>query len=193
MLAVNLSGQGVGFSPLHVTLSLLFGVKIMTRPLRPDPVGQRKHEGGSASAPPERLREEDPMECSRVLAAAALVWSLGLGARGGEAPRCETISREQLSSTPNVLILDVRQEHQWKESRFLIPGAFREDPARVNAWASKYARGLPIVVYCDCPGEATSAQVARELVVLGLRGVSVLEGGWRGWSEAGFPVEEKPI
>ncbi len=49
---------------------------------------------------------------------------------------------------PNVIILDVRTERDWKDSDLRIKGAIREDPTNVDAWLGKYPKDKTIVLYC---------------------------------------------
>ncbi|MBN2418432.1 MAG: rhodanese-like domain-containing protein [Deltaproteobacteria bacterium] len=53
--------------------------------------------------------------------------------------------------------------------------------------------GVPIVTYCACgPGEADSADFARQLMQMGYNDVKVLKHpAIEGWIEAGYPVEKK--
>ena len=70
--------------------------------------------------------------------------------KGGEAQR---ISKEQLLSmmeNPEVLILDVRESGSWKDSRFKIKGAVRENPEKdVQGWFDKYPKEKTLVFYCS--------------------------------------------
>jgi hypothetical protein len=70
--------------------------------------------------------------------------------KGGEAQK---LSKEQLLSmmgNPQVLILDVRESGSWKESRFKIKGAVREDPEKdVQGWFDKYPKDKALVFYCS--------------------------------------------
>ena len=50
------------------------------------------------------------------------------------------------------------------------------------------AQAPEVVLYCTCPNEATSAQVARQLKTKGVRKIRPLAGGLDGWRELGFPV-----
>jgi rhodanese-related sulfurtransferase len=51
------------------------------------------------------------------------------------------MTREELKSllgNPDVIILDVREESDWEESKWRIPGAVREDPEKdMNLWVDK--------------------------------------------------------
>ena len=49
---------------------------------------------------------------------------------------------------PNVIILDVRTEKDWKASDIRIKGAIREDPTKVDTWLGKYVKDKTFVLYC---------------------------------------------
>lgn len=69
-------------------------------------------------------------------------------AAAGEGEGVARISKEQLGSSPQIVVLDVRQPFHWSESGEQIAGAFREDPHDVKDWAPRYGPEVPIVVYC---------------------------------------------
>jgi rhodanese-related sulfurtransferase len=48
---------------------------------------------------------------------------------------------------PDVVILDVRPEQQWKSSELEIRGAVHEDPNKVKSWARKYSKEKILVLY----------------------------------------------
>ncbi len=137
------------------------------------------------------MRRLTLLATAALLAPALLLPAAARGADpGGPVP---TITAERLSGTPNVVIVDVRRPEHWDASRDQIAGAWRGAPDQVERWCRSLSTGARIVLYCDCPGSATSAQVARELARLGFRNVHVLEGGWSRWSAAGFPVERRRL
>lgn len=50
-------------------------------------------------------------------------------------------------------------------------------------------RDREIVLFCSCPNEATSAQMAMRLRNLGITRIRPLAGGLAGWREHGFPLQ----
>lgn len=88
----------------------------------------------------------------------------------------------------DVMILDVRP----KEVRKLdgvIPGAVAAHPADSDPVLDDYSRDLEIVVYCDCPNEASAAIAARHLKQAGFKKIRPLRGGFDAWLEAGHPLQ----
>ncbi len=68
---------------------------------------------------------------------------------GAEAPRMSKEELRSLLGNPDVVILDVRVEPEWRESKDKIQGAIREEPREVNKWADKYPKSKTLVLYCS--------------------------------------------
>jgi rhodanese-related sulfurtransferase/SHS2 domain-containing protein len=89
-------------------------------------------------------------------------------------------------------LLDARPTQAYDHSREAIPGAVRVDPGDAAA-LTEALEALPrerlFVAYCDEPGQAASAHVARRVRELGRGDGCYLAGGLRRWREAGLPVE----
>jgi rhodanese-related sulfurtransferase len=81
------------------------------------------------------------------------VFSLVIGGISVEKSAAEDvprISKEELKpklGNPDMIILDVRHETQWKASNRHIIGAFHENPEEVKAWADKYPKDKTLVLY----------------------------------------------
>jgi rhodanese-related sulfurtransferase len=62
----------------------------------------------------------------------------------------QRITKEQLRSMlddPDVIILDVRPEQQWKASELKISGAVYENPNKVESWDEKYPKDKTLILY----------------------------------------------
>jgi hypothetical protein len=62
------------------------------------------------------------------------------------------ITKEELRarmSVPGIVVVDVRIGAGGIQSDRKITGSVREDPLHVNAWAPRYAKDQPIVLYCS--------------------------------------------
>ena len=109
------------------------------------------------------------------------------------APEVETIDAavlaERLARGESVLILDVRRQERWSEDRERIPGAVWVPHDAVPRRAHELPRDRDVVVYCSCPGEATSTRVARWMRDRGFARVAVLRGGLAAWRRAGLATE----
>lgn len=92
--------------------------------------------------------------------------------------------RDLLAAEPAPLVLDVRSQRQ-RDADGWIPDSRRLE--RAEAVEADF--DVPIVVYCDCPNEASAALAAKALRARGFRNVLPLAGGLAAWREAGHPVQ----
>jgi len=61
-----------------------------------------------------------------------------------------TITKQELRSMlddPDVIILDVRPEQQWKASELVIRSAVHENPNKVKSWAGTYPKDKTLILY----------------------------------------------
>ncbi len=85
-------------------------------------------------------------------------------------------------------LVDVREESEWLRghlpgARHLCKGIIERDIEELFP-----DREAPLVLYCG--GGYRSALAADNLQKMGYRNVCSMDGGWRGWTEAGYPVEK---
>jgi rhodanese-related sulfurtransferase len=93
--------------------------------------------------------------------------------------------RAELQSVPGLMLIDVRSAESRARSGW-IPGSINvRDLSELEI-----DRDSAIVVYCDCPNDASAAVVARKLKTLGFKHVRPLAGGIGAWRAQGFPVEQ---
>ena len=62
-----------------------------------------------------------------------------------------TMTKEQLLpllGKPNVIIIDVRTNYDWDNSKVKIKGAVREEGMKFGSWMNKYPKDKTIVLYC---------------------------------------------
>jgi rhodanese-related sulfurtransferase len=69
-------------------------------------------------------------------------------ARSADAPRITKEELKAMLDNPNLMVMDVRTQRDWKESDLKIKGAAREDPEAVESWANKYPKDKTLVFYC---------------------------------------------
>ena len=75
--------------------------------------------------------------------------ALPMGA-GIEAPRVSKEEVKAMLGNPDVVILDVRESQSWKDAKWKIQGAVREDPEKdVKTWAEKYPKDKTLILYCS--------------------------------------------
>lgn len=82
------------------------------------------------------------------------------------------------------LVVDVRTDGERAETGW-IPGAVHA--TRVSELASSVSS--EVIVYCDCPNEASAARMASQLKQLGFARVRPLAGGLEAWRLHGLPME----
>lgn len=88
---------------------------------------------------------------------------------------------------PSLHLIDVREDHEWQAGR--IPGARHLGRGILERDIERTIPDLdaPIVLYCG--GGYRSALAAESLQKMGYTRVVSMDGGMRGWRDAGFPVE----
>jgi membrane protein DedA with SNARE-associated domain/rhodanese-related sulfurtransferase len=91
---------------------------------------------------------------------------------------------ELIQAGAPLTILDVRMSERRARSGW-IPGSIHV-PGVLQLHASPQGE---IVVYCDCPNDASAALVAKQLRERGVRRVRPLAGGLEGWRKRGLPIE----
>jgi membrane protein DedA with SNARE-associated domain/rhodanese-related sulfurtransferase len=97
--------------------------------------------------------------------------------------------REKLNAGEDVLVVDLQGRSNRGNRRMAIPGAVRINPRRLEQYKDiEIAPSQQVVLYCDCPGEFTSARVALALKRRGVEHVRPLAGGLKAWRDLGFPV-----
>jgi rhodanese-related sulfurtransferase len=77
----------------------------------------------------------------------------------------------------------------WEEEH--IPGAVNVPWTRNLTPPVSLSREKTLVVYCACKNHEDSADIARQLSLLGYQKVKVLQGGWFRWVELGYPTVDK--
>jgi len=77
-----------------------------------------------------------------------IVAMLAVSATAEDVPR---ITKDELKAQlgdPDLIILDVQTQSDWKASVRKIKGAIRENPSEFASWADKYAKEKTLVLYC---------------------------------------------
>jgi len=85
---------------------------------------------------------------STLLACLILIFAASLV--GGE-EGITFISKDQLReelTKPDVIVIDIRINHDWDSSHWKIKGAQRQVPAEAKEWMGKYSKDQKIVLYC---------------------------------------------
>jgi rhodanese-related sulfurtransferase len=95
-------------------------------------------------------------------------------------------TKKRLDNGEKLILVDTREDAEW--ARGHIPGAIHLGRGIIERDIEKTIpdKATPIVLYCG--GGFRSALAADNLQKMGYRNVISMEGGWRGWTEAGFPI-----
>jgi membrane protein DedA with SNARE-associated domain/rhodanese-related sulfurtransferase len=91
------------------------------------------------------------------------------------------------------VIVDVRSHVARTMEPRHIPGALHLPLQGFESHVAELPRDREIILYCNCPNEASAAQVAKLLMNAGFVKVRPLLGGLEAWIEAGHPVELLPV
>ena len=99
--------------------------------------------------------------------------------------------KRRLDTRDKITLVDVREESEWAQGH--LPGAVHLGKGVIErdveqAFPDKDA---PLVLYCG--GGYRSALAADNLQKMGYTNVISMDGGWRGWTDAGFPVEKPDL
>ena len=65
-----------------------------------------------------------------------------------DVPRITTEQLKDILGSPDLVLLDVRTEKDWKKSDRKIVGAVLVDPDDVSSWAGDYTKDQKITFYC---------------------------------------------
>ena len=88
---------------------------------------------------------------TRILIKALSSYLVCISAQAATAQDVPRITMEEVKAMldkPDVIILDVRPDEQWKQSSRKLPGAVHEDPEDVKSWADKYPKEKTLILYC---------------------------------------------
>jgi rhodanese-related sulfurtransferase len=96
--------------------------------------------------------------------------------------------KHRLDAGEELVLVDIREESEWANGH--LPGAIhlgkgiieRDIEQRVPAGDTK------LILYCG--GGFRSALAADNLQKMGYGNVESMDGGWKGWLEAGYPVQK---
>jgi len=94
--------------------------------------------------------------------------------------------KDRLDREDHFLLVDVREESEWKAGR--LPGAIHLGKGVIERDVEKAIPDADAVIVLYCGGGYRSALAAFNLQQMGYRNVISMDGGYRGWTEAGLPV-----
>lgn len=94
--------------------------------------------------------------------------------------------KKKLDVGEKMILVDVREESEW--ARGHIPNAIHLGKGIIERDIEKAIpeKGATVVLYCG--GGFRSALAADNLQKMGYSNVISMDGGWREWTQAGFPT-----
>lgn len=95
-------------------------------------------------------------------------------------------AKSQLAEPQPPVLIDVREASEWQNGH--LPNAVHLSKGVIERDIEKVIPDLekPIILYCG--GGFRSALAAKNLQEMGYKNVISMNGGFRGWCEAGYPV-----
>ena len=95
-------------------------------------------------------------------------------------------TKKKLDAGEKIILVDVREESEW--ARGHIPNAIHLGKGIIERDIEKAIpeKGATVVLYCG--GGFRSALAADNLQKMGYSNVISMDGGWREWTQAGFPT-----
>ena len=84
------------------------------------------------------------------------------------------------------LIVDVREDNEWAKGH--LPGAIHLGRGIIERDIEQRVPDTNAKLILYCGGGFRSALVADNLQKMGYHNVESMDGGWKGWLEAGLPI-----
>jgi rhodanese-related sulfurtransferase len=96
--------------------------------------------------------------------------------------------KRRMDAGEKFVLVDVREESEW--SRGHLPGAIHLGRGIIERDIEQRVpdTGAKMILYCG--GGFRSALSADNLQKMGYTNVESMDGGWKGWLEAGLPTEK---
>jgi rhodanese-related sulfurtransferase len=95
-------------------------------------------------------------------------------------------TKKKLDAGEKIILVDTREDAEW--ARGHIPGAIHLGKGIIERDIEKTIPDKEATLVLYCGGGFRSALAADNLQRMGYRNVISMDGGWRGWTEAGFPI-----
>ena len=94
--------------------------------------------------------------------------------------------KKRLDAQEKFTLVDVREDSEWGKGH--LPAAIHLGKGIIERDIENAipAKATPIVLYCG--GGYRSALAAESLQKMGYTDVTSMDGGWHGWTDAGFPT-----
>jgi rhodanese-related sulfurtransferase len=94
--------------------------------------------------------------------------------------------KKKLDAGEPMIVIDTREDNEWVRGH--IPNAVHLGKGVIERDIEKAIPNKDATLVLYCGGGYRSALAADNLQKMGYRNVISMDGGWRGWTEAGFPT-----
>jgi len=94
--------------------------------------------------------------------------------------------RRRMDVGEKLILVDVREDNEWDKGH--LPGAVHMGKGVIERDIEQQIPDPKTKVVLYCGGGFRSALVADNLQKMGYTNVESMDGGWRGWTEAGLPT-----
>lgn len=94
--------------------------------------------------------------------------------------------QRRMDAGEKMILVDVREDHEWAKGR--LPGAVHMGRGIIERDIEQSIPDTKTKLVLYCGGGFRSALVADNLQRMGYTNVESMDGGWRGWNEAGLPT-----
>ena len=96
--------------------------------------------------------------------------------------------KARLDQGEQLVLIDVREPDEWGQG--IVPGAHTVPRGVLEGQVdNQVPRDATVVLYCG--GGGRSALAARNLKEMGFDNVESMDGGFRAWADAGYPVQNR--
>ncbi len=96
--------------------------------------------------------------------------------------------KRRLDAGEKLVLVDVREESEW--GRGHLPGAVHLGKGIIERDIEQRVPDTNTRLILYCGGGFRSALTADNLQKMGYSHVESMDGGWKGWLEAGFPTQK---
>jgi rhodanese-related sulfurtransferase len=94
--------------------------------------------------------------------------------------------KRRMEAGEKMILVDVREDNEWAKGH--ISGAVHMGRGIIERDIEQKVPGTGTKLVLYCGGGFRSALVADNLQKMGYTNVESMDGGWRGWTEAGLPT-----
>lgn len=94
--------------------------------------------------------------------------------------------KRRMDAGEKMMVVDVREDHEWAKGH--LPGAVHMGRGIIERDIEQSIPDTKTKLVLYCGGGFRSALVADNLQKMGYTNVESMDGGWRGWTQAGLPV-----